>query len=439
MISGSGRAGHSAAVELLAGSASFAWSDDGRLIRFGWGARQELGELLAARGFREVVFLTGRSQVGAGWLERAGRPIVRIGAGLVEELAGDLLEQLRGKDLVAVGGGRVIDCAKAVSAVSGARCAAVPTTLSGAELTGFHRLPRGHEGARTVRPELVVRDPELLTSAPPRLLAESAGNALAHALEALYTRLSSPVASAAALLAAETLACGLERLAALRSRAAREPASVRGAEQDPARGLYTTLASGGLLAGWASGEAGIAFHHALCQTLVRVLGSSHAATNAAVLPASAGRAARYAPTAVDAWLAALARGSAALRGAEDAAAMPRAQAATRLRELLAAAGARPPRELLALARQRPLSERVAERLRQIAARVQAHPATTATAFPVSEEDVVATIRDAADLWLAYTDPADAAGDPADAATSADAAASPADAAGDSGTSPPNDL
>lgn len=438
MNSGSGRAGHSAAVELLAGSASFAWSNDGRLIRFGWGARRELADLLDARGFREVVFVTGRSAVNASWLESTGRPIVRVGIGLVEELAGKLLEQLRGNDLVAVGGGRVIDCAKAVAAVTGGRCAAVPTTLSGAELTGFHRLPRGYEGARTVRPELVVWDPELLASAPPRLLAESAGNALAHALEALYTRLATPVATAAALLATETLACGLEGLAALRAPAAGEPTSVPGADQDPERGLYTTLASGGLLAGWASGEAGIAFHHALCQTLVRVLGSSHAATNAAVLPASAGRAARYAPTAVDAWLAALARGSAVLRGEEDAAAMPRAQALSRLRELLAAAGARPPRELLALARQRPLSERVAQRLRQIAARVQAHPATTATAFPVSEEDVVATIRDAADLWLAYADPADAAGDPEDAANSAHAAASPADAAADSGTSPPND-
>ena len=44
---------------------------------------------------------------------------------------------------MALGGGRVIDTAKAIGGVTGAPVAAIPTTLSGAELTPFHRTPAG--------------------------------------------------------------------------------------------------------------------------------------------------------------------------------------------------------------------------------------------------------------------------------------------------------
>jgi alcohol dehydrogenase class IV len=38
------------------------------------------------------------------------------------------------------------------------------------------------------------------------------------------------------------------------------------------------------MAGYASGIAGIAVHHAVCQTIVRGLGTPHAQTNAVMLP-----------------------------------------------------------------------------------------------------------------------------------------------------------
>ena len=69
--------------------------------------------------------------------------------------------------LVALGGGRVIDTAKAIGGVTGLPVAAIPTTLSGAELTAFHRIPAGVEGAHMVRPSLVVADPLLMASQPP--------------------------------------------------------------------------------------------------------------------------------------------------------------------------------------------------------------------------------------------------------------------------------
>jgi alcohol dehydrogenase class IV len=103
-----------------------------------------------------------------------------------------------------------------------------------------------------------------MASQPPPELAASAMNALAHAVEALYTPLANPVASMAALRAAHLIASGIR------------PDEPRGED----------VALGALLAGYASGQAGIAFHHALCQTTVRLAGTPHAQTNAVVLPHS---------------------------------------------------------------------------------------------------------------------------------------------------------
>jgi maleylacetate reductase len=166
--------------------------------------------------------------------------------------------------LVALGGGRVIDTAKAIGGVTGLSVAAIPTTLSGAELTPFHRTPAGVEGAHMVRPSLVVADPLLMASQPATELAASAMNALAHGMEALYTPLANPVAERAALRGAELIASD-------------------------------DVALGALLCGWASGMTGFAVHHATCQLLVRTSGSPHAQTNAVMLPHFAGMMAGRAP------------------------------------------------------------------------------------------------------------------------------------------------
>jgi alcohol dehydrogenase class IV len=159
----------------------------------------------------------------------------------------------------------VIDSAKAIGAADGVAVAAVPTTLSGAELTGFHRLPEGVEGKRPVRPSLVVADPVLMASAPMPLLAATALNALAHAVEALYTPLANPVASMAAIRAISLIDKSLQN------------------ETEPQR---PSLALGALLAAYASGQAGYAVHHVVCQTIVRIGGTPHAETNATMLPHS---------------------------------------------------------------------------------------------------------------------------------------------------------
>jgi alcohol dehydrogenase class IV len=219
-------------------------------------------------------------------LTEAAREVVHVPPGRVDEISAELLAAHSFASdllLVALGGGRVVDTTKAIAGAVGARCGAIPTTLSGAEMTPFHRTPAGVDGARLVRPALVLADPELMASAPLQALAASAMNALAHALEALYTPLANPVTSMAALRGAALLA--------------------EGVTSDPPD--REALALGALLAGYASGSTGIAVHHALCQTIVRTAGTPHAQTNAVMLPHSVRLMASRAPEAVGAFEEAL--------------------------------------------------------------------------------------------------------------------------------------
>ena len=243
----------------------FTWVDGERLIRFGEAALDEAPSLLDQRGFDGYALLTTERAAGtAPALVEGATEILHVPAGKVDEISAEI--RMGGHPLVGLGGGRVIDTAKAVAGADGTSCAAIPTTLSGAEMTPFHRTPAGVRDARLVRPSLVVAVPELMASQPETHRAASAMNALAHAIEALYAPLTNPVVELTALRAAELIGTGLPR-------------------DEPDR---DALALGALLAGYASGLAGFAVHHAVCQTIVRVTGSPHAETNAVMLPHFAG-------------------------------------------------------------------------------------------------------------------------------------------------------
>ncbi|MBA2764350.1 MAG: iron-containing alcohol dehydrogenase [Thermoleophilaceae bacterium] len=244
----------------------FTFVDGERLLRFGSGVLAEAGELLVRRGFAGYALLTTeRARDVARGLETEAVKVIEVGPGPVPELATAHRSKVGGLPLVALGGGRVVDVAKAIAGADGLACAAIPTTLAGSSFTPFHRLPNDAPGARMVRPALVIADPNLMASAPLPLLAATAMNAFAHAFEALYTPLANPVSEGAALAAAAALSRGL----ADRSGAAREE-----------------LALGAALAGYAVGTTGFAIHHATCQTIVRVVSTPHAETNAVVLPHS---------------------------------------------------------------------------------------------------------------------------------------------------------
>jgi alcohol dehydrogenase class IV len=183
----------------------------------------------------------------------------------VNEVAARMIADVGDRDLVALGGGRVIDVAKAIAAIRGSRVAALPTTLSGAEMTRIHRLPEGHEALDgLVRPAVVLADPPLMVGLAEDRLRASAMNALAHGADSLYTPLANPVSEMTALRGAKLIAQALDTAPAKR---------------DPAQ-----LALGSVLSAYALDSALFGLHHVVCQTLVRELRIPHAETNAAMLP-----------------------------------------------------------------------------------------------------------------------------------------------------------
>jgi alcohol dehydrogenase class IV len=239
----------------------FTWQDGERRIRFGRGAIADAPELL---GEGYTLLTTPRAAASASEVVERAAAVHEVARGQVDAVAGDLLDAVDGELLVALGGGRVVDVAKALAAARpGRRAAAIPTTLSAAEMTAVHRHAAGVPADRPrVRPAIVINDPDLSASQPPGDLAASAANSLGHAVEAPLTPLASPVPTMAAHEAARLTA---------RAFSAGEPDR-------------EALALAALLSGYAIGAAWYGLHHVMSQTLVRVGGAGHGPANAAMLP-----------------------------------------------------------------------------------------------------------------------------------------------------------
>jgi alcohol dehydrogenase class IV len=301
-------------------STGFGWRDGDRLLRFGPEARRETLSLLAAEGLTPfALFTTPRAAAILPDVAAAAARVVHVPGGAVPEAGlaaeagllagagssvdagssvgagspGDVGPRRTGREspavdggllreagrpvasVLALGGGRVVDVCKAVAAAHGLPCSAVPTTLSGAELSAYHRPLADGRGAGSNRPRLVVTDPALAASQPRPDLTAGAMNAFGHAMEAMYGPGAGPVTSAAAVSAVRLLVQGLEGL------------QHEGGDWQPGRErseVRARLALGALLAGYAIAAAGLGLHHVLCQTVVRSSGAPHAKVNAVLVP-----------------------------------------------------------------------------------------------------------------------------------------------------------
>jgi alcohol dehydrogenase class IV len=261
-------------------TADFSWRDAGRTVVFRRGGVARAVEVLRENGVGEFELLSTERALGelegAAALAAAAADVHEVAKGQVPAAAAALtgalapppqhVKGVRVRPLVALGGGRVVDVAKAVASVSGAEVVAVPTTLSGAPMTAIHRLPKGAEEQvrGMVRPSLVIADPGAMTGQPEEEMRSSAMNALAHGADTLYSPMSNPVSEMTALRGAELIARALDEGRETRDRAG--------------------LALGAILCGYAIDSAGLGLHHVICQTLVRICGTPHAETNAAILP-----------------------------------------------------------------------------------------------------------------------------------------------------------
>ena len=264
----------------------FIWRDGERLIRFAAGALATAPDLLSEHGWTGYQLLTTERALATAPAGLAGNAaaVHHVPPGPVNEVSAELFDAVAGEGLVAFGGGRVIDAAKAIAAVRVARVAAIPTTLSGAEMTTIHRLPEGKQAGGLVRPALVIADPDQMVTLPEDRLRASAMNALAHGAEPLYTPFSNPVATRATLRGAALIAESLD--------------------EGPGRESWK-LGLGSVLCAYALDSGLFALHHVVCQSLVRTLRIPHAETNATMLPRTMEAMRRRAPEAIDVLAAAL--------------------------------------------------------------------------------------------------------------------------------------
>jgi alcohol dehydrogenase class IV/protocatechuate 3,4-dioxygenase beta subunit len=205
----------------------------------------------------------------------------------VTERALALLRTSGANVLVAIGGGSTVGLAKALAARTDLPQVVLPTTYAGSEVTPV--LGETENGRKTTRsspavlPETVVYDVELTLDLPVPQSVTSGVNALAHAVEALYSAQANPITDGMAVRAIELIGGGLPAIVA-----------------DP-----TDLAARAdvLEAAWLAGNClaavGMGLHHKLCHLLGGTFGLPHAETHTVVLPHAMAYNAPAAPEAMD--------------------------------------------------------------------------------------------------------------------------------------------
>ena len=190
----------------------------------------------------------------------------------VTEQALEIIRGLGADAVVSVGGGSTTGLGKAVTSRLGIRHLVVPTTYAGSELTPM--LGETASGEKTTRsgpeilPDTVIYDIQLTTTLPWSVTVTSAVNAMAHAVEALYSKDADDETDQWATQAIRSLVLGLHTLRG----------DLGGLE------ARSELLYGACLAGRCLGAVGMGLHHKLCHTLGGTFNLPHAATHAVVLP-----------------------------------------------------------------------------------------------------------------------------------------------------------
>ena len=275
------------------------------------GAVHELGAEIARLGGRRPVLLSGRRTATTALYANAraslGELVFAQHCDIPPHSSVEAVAQVariaREHDadvLVAVGGGSVVDTAKAAALVLAEGeplerhasrfvppdtvitpvllrrklpIIAIPTTASGAEATGSVGI-RTAEGTKLLFSDVqlasrvILLDPVANLEVPAAVLLPTAMNGLAHCIEALYSKSRSPISD-------ELAQSGIERFDRAMRQVAQAPGSV-----DARAELMVAAQIGGMVLA----SARSCLHHALCHVLGASYGIAHGAANSVMLP-----------------------------------------------------------------------------------------------------------------------------------------------------------
>lgn len=204
----------------------------------------------------------------------------------VTDRAMQVLCDTNGDCTIAIGGGSTTGLGKAIALRTDLPQIVIPTTYAGSEATPILGETRqGHKTTQRsakVLPEIIVYDVDLTLTLPRALSATSGINAIAHAVEALYTQDANPVIS----LMAEQ---GIKALAQALPPIMKNPAD---------KAARSEALFGAWLCGVCLGAVGMALHHKLCHTLGGSFHLPHADTHTVLLPHAVAYNASAAPEAI---------------------------------------------------------------------------------------------------------------------------------------------
>ena len=174
--------------------------------------------------------------------------------------------------IISLGGGSTTGLGKAIALRTGLDQIVIPTTYAGSEATPILGETAGGkkttQRSSAILPEVILYDIELTMSLPVMLSVTSGLNAIAHAIEALYTQERNPIISILAIDGIRSLAAALPQIVS-------DPLN-REARSDA---LYGAWACGTCL-----GAVGMALHHRICHVLGGTFDLAHSETHAVILP-----------------------------------------------------------------------------------------------------------------------------------------------------------
>ena len=196
--------------------------------------------------------------------------------------------------VIGMGGGSSIGMAKAVAAALNKKQAdeptrvmlpgdspaiplvAIPTTYAGSEMTAMYGVTHTDENPPRkvtvsnpmIAPKLVIYDPDLTLDLPKEMTASTGINALAHCVEALYSKTRNPLSTAAATSGAQHIVNAL--------------LSCYHDGNDLAARIEMLL--GAHLAGLSLASVSMGLHHGLCHVLGGTANIPHGIANSIILP-----------------------------------------------------------------------------------------------------------------------------------------------------------